>query len=339
MLDRLTLDQLRVLIAVAESGSFSSAARRLGRVQSAISQSVQTLEAALGTSLFSREQKLPRLTEAGQVILQDARDLVRGAERLRSRAESIEAEVEPELTLAIDSMFPHQVLMPALEGLSQAFPLLPVTLFTEGLRGPEQRLRNGSARLAIYAPAPAGAADLDTEFLVSIPMLPVVATQHPLANEPPPIAREVIEQHVQLVLTDPAQRGSAGGIGILGRRIWRFDDPSTCYKYLRAGFGWRHMPLHMVEADLADGKVKPLALRHYGGRRFGPPLDLYLVHERGRAPGRAGRWLIEDLRRRLADTTGAAEMAGVPRSTVGRDRDNGRHGRRVARPRRRARQS
>ena len=49
MLDRLTLDQMRVLVAVVETGSFSAAARRLGRVQSAISQSVQSLEAALGT--------------------------------------------------------------------------------------------------------------------------------------------------------------------------------------------------------------------------------------------------------------------------------------------------
>ena len=44
MLDNLTLDQMRVLIAVAEEGSFSAAARRLGRVQSAISQAIQTLE-------------------------------------------------------------------------------------------------------------------------------------------------------------------------------------------------------------------------------------------------------------------------------------------------------
>ena len=42
MIDPLTLDQMRVLVAVAEAGSFSAAARRLGRVQSAISQSIQT---------------------------------------------------------------------------------------------------------------------------------------------------------------------------------------------------------------------------------------------------------------------------------------------------------
>jgi DNA-binding transcriptional LysR family regulator len=58
MLDRLTLDQLRIVIAVAETGSFSGAARRLGRVQSAVSQSVQSLEATLGIPLFDRAAKV-----------------------------------------------------------------------------------------------------------------------------------------------------------------------------------------------------------------------------------------------------------------------------------------
>ena len=76
MLDSLTLDQLRVLVAVAETGSFSAAARKLGRVQSAISQSVQSLENALGTTLFDRAGKVPKLNDAGQVILTDARRLL-----------------------------------------------------------------------------------------------------------------------------------------------------------------------------------------------------------------------------------------------------------------------
>src|SRR5215475_10801854 len=98
MLDRLTLDQLRVLVAVVEAGSFSAAARRLGRVQSAVSQTVQALELTLGIALFERNGKTPRLNDAGKVILRDARGLLAGAETLRARAESIVANVEPELT-------------------------------------------------------------------------------------------------------------------------------------------------------------------------------------------------------------------------------------------------
>jgi hypothetical protein len=69
---------------------------------------------------------------------------------LRARAQSIAADVEPELTLAVDMMFPNAMLMAALAALSGEFPWLPVALFTEGLGGAEQRLRDGAARLAIY---------------------------------------------------------------------------------------------------------------------------------------------------------------------------------------------
>jgi DNA-binding transcriptional LysR family regulator len=168
MLDRLTLDQLRVLIAVAETGSFSAAARQLGRVQSAVSQAVATLEDILGTALFDRYGKTPKLNEAGRVILADARRLVQGAETLRARAESIGTDVEPELTIAVDAMFPNSILMASLKALSETFGCLPVTVFTEGLGTPEQRLRDGVVRLAIYCLLSTGANDLEAEYLTAI---------------------------------------------------------------------------------------------------------------------------------------------------------------------------
>jgi DNA-binding transcriptional LysR family regulator len=306
MLDPLTLDQMRVLIAVAEAGSFSAAARKLGRVQSAISQSVQALETALGTTLFERDGRVPKLNDAGRVILDDARRLIQGAETLKARAGSIAAAVEPELTLAVDAIFPNAVMMESLRALSTVFPRLPVTLFTEGLGGAEQRLRDGVARLGLFVPLPATAADFDSEFLVSIPTVPVVASNHRLAAAKAPIARGVLEEHVQLVLTDrtPLTAGLSGGI--VSTRTWRFADPYTRLDFLIAGFGWCHMPVHMVREDIAAGRLKALDLSERSSRDF----PIHVVHERGRAPGKAGRWLIEDLSERVKQCTAPlAEIA------------------------------
>ena len=82
MIDALTLDQMRVLVAVADAGSFSAAARKLGRVQSAISQSIQTLETTLGLTLFDRSGKTPRLTDAGKALVGDARARMARAQSL-----------------------------------------------------------------------------------------------------------------------------------------------------------------------------------------------------------------------------------------------------------------
>ncbi|MCZ6763725.1 MAG: LysR family transcriptional regulator, partial [Alphaproteobacteria bacterium] len=190
MLESVTLDQLRMLIATVETGSFSAAGRRLGRVQSAVSQSVQALETQLGLALFDRSGKTPTLNEAGKTLIEDARRLVRGAHAMRLRAESMAQDVEPELALAVDSLFPSPVLMASLKALSEVFPHLPVTLFTEGLGGPEQRLRDGAARLAILTPFTAGTTDLEKIFLATVKLVPVAAPDHPLAGLAGPIAKE-----------------------------------------------------------------------------------------------------------------------------------------------------
>jgi DNA-binding transcriptional LysR family regulator len=296
MLERLTLDQLRVMIAVADTGSFSAAARRLGRVQSAISQSAQSLEATLGVALFDRDGKTPVLTDAGRVLLVGARELVRGAETLKARAESIADDVEPEVTLAVDAAFPTPPLMASLKGLSALFPCVPVALFTEHLGGAEQRLRDQTARLAIYAPLPGGIRDLEAEFLASVPMVPVVAADHPLATVEGPIARDALLPHVQLVLTDRTQSSVGLGGGILSVRIWRFADMATRLQYLLGGFGWCNMPLHLVGTHIQAGRLRRLLIQEHGN---GLSFALHAVYAPGRPPGRAGRWLIDDLRIRL----------------------------------------
>ena len=296
MLDPLTLDQLRVLVAVVDAGSFSAAARKLLRVQSAISQSVQGLEATLGVTLFDRSARTPKPTEAGRVVVADARRLIAEAEMLRARAGSIARGLEPELTVAIGNLLPSPVSIAALRDLSLEFPRLPVTLLTEGMGAPERHLHSGVAQLAIYPLEIGGTAGVEAEFLTDVAFVPVVAAGHPLALVEAPLSRADLTPHVQLVVTDSADPGTWTR-GIVSERVWRFADMQTRLEFLLAGFGWCNMPLHLVAAQVAAGRLRRLTLRE----QTGYVIALHVVHERGRTPGIAGRWLIERLRRGLAE--------------------------------------
>ena len=66
LLEGVTIEQLRTLRAVASAGSFSAAARKLGRVQAAVSQSIDRLEAQLGLRLFSAVTAHVRDVERGK---------------------------------------------------------------------------------------------------------------------------------------------------------------------------------------------------------------------------------------------------------------------------------
>jgi DNA-binding transcriptional LysR family regulator len=296
MIDALTLDQMRIFVAAIDEGSFSAAARKLGRVQSAVSQSVAALEGHLGVALFDRTGKTPRLTPAGEALARDARRLIEGAVAMKARAASIAADIEPELVFAVDAIFPFEPLIASLKAMRNAFPHMPVSIFTETLGGSEQRLREGVAHFAIFPLATTGAGDLTADFFASIDVVPVVSVDHPLASEPEPIARETLEPHVQLVLTDrtPLTQNLRGGI--VSHHIWRFADLSTRLEFLLAGFGWCNMPLHMVRGPIEQGRLKALKLAERDPFQF----RVHIVHVRGREIGRAGRWLIEDLRARMA---------------------------------------
>jgi DNA-binding transcriptional LysR family regulator len=175
-----------------------------------------------------------------------------------------------------------------------------VTLFTEGLGGPEQRLRDGVARLGIYTALYGESADFESEFLVAVPLVPVAAASHPLADEPAPLPREVLERHVQLVLTDRTTISAGLSGGVISPRVWRFADQNTRLDFLLGGFGWCNMPYHSVREPIEAGRLKALNL--VGSSLKSLPLSV--VHERGRPPGKAGRWLINDLRSRLSQCIG-----------------------------------
>lgn len=130
MLDALTLDQMRVLIAVSEAGSFSGGAERLGRAQSAVSYAIGNLEAQLGVTLFDRSGYRPVLTPEGRMLLADARAILLKVDTLRARARGFGEGVELGLDIALDPQFPLTVASRALKELQDAYPLVSVRVLS-----------------------------------------------------------------------------------------------------------------------------------------------------------------------------------------------------------------
>lgn len=291
MIGSLTLDQLTVLVTVEETGSFSAAGRKLGRVQSAISGIVHSLEAHLQVELFDRSGHKPRLTEAGRILAGQARQVLANAAQFKRTAASISAGMEPELTIAIDSLVPTSPVIESLARLQAAYPELAVTVFTESITGAERRVRDGSAVLALCGLMPTSAQDLQAHKFASIKLIPVVAPGHPLARESRPLTREVLAEYVQLVLTDPSQT-SGPSFSVVSNRIWRFVDIGRRLEFLLAGFGWCTMPEHLVAEHLAANRLVQLDIDEPGVLPGSIPI--FATHLRNRSLGVAARWLLAD---------------------------------------------
>ncbi len=296
MIGTLTLDQLRVLVTIADAGSFSAAGRRLMRAQSAISQAVATLETIQGVALFDRQGHRPQLTEIGRVLVEQARLVLASAARFEAVAAGTRAGLEPELAIAIDPLVPTAPLIESLRALNSTFANLPVSFSTEGLGGSLRRLRSGSAALALCLLLPEVPEDILAYPLLRVGMRPVVAPWHALASLGRAATPSDLEPHVQLVLSDPVDPCGAS-YGLSSARLWRFVDLGHRLDFLLAGFGWCRMPEHLVAEPLRAGLLKAITIQDDPTPRDG--LTIYAAHKRDRAPGPAGCWLLDELRRRL----------------------------------------
>src|ERR1700676_2701795 len=112
MLEGVSLDQLRTFIAAVDEGSFSAAARKLNRVQSAVSSWISRLEDQFGLVLFDRSGRFPKLAPEGVLLLADARSIVSGVATMKARARLMSSGLETELSVVIDVFFPTTVVSP-----------------------------------------------------------------------------------------------------------------------------------------------------------------------------------------------------------------------------------
>lgn len=293
------LDQLRAFVAVVEAGSFSGAARQLGRAQSVVSYAVASLEAQLGMPLFERGRRRPQLTAAGEVVLADARRLDMLMGQLQAKTAGLRGGVEAELSLAVDVMFPLPKLVEGMQAFAEAFPTVALNLAIEALGGVLKLVLDGGCVLGISGPIPNWPDAIDATSMGALELLTVAAPMHPLALRDAPIPLSEAREHTQIVLTDRSKVTDGQSFGIYATRTWKVADLGAKHRLLLAGLGWGSMPMHLIEDDLQSGRLVPVQLADRRTFRYG----LSLIRRADRASGPAAQWLI-DYWSRHGDPTG-----------------------------------
>jgi DNA-binding transcriptional LysR family regulator len=175
--------QLRAFLAIAELGTFTAAAQRVHVTQAAISMQIRQLENELGAKLFVRAPRRVMLTEAGEHLLQRARQILRdhdaaldeiaelaGAERGRLRVGSASAmvttDVLPELLKELRRQHAHAEVTVA-SGTSEALV---------------QQILSGELDLA-FVSLPVEARGINTERLSQDQLVAIASPRHRLAKQ------------------------------------------------------------------------------------------------------------------------------------------------------------
>lgn len=291
MLDALTLDQLRTFVTVAETGSFSAAARRLQRVQSAVSQAMANLERQLDLVLWDRSTRVPTLTPQGRALLIAAQRVSAEVSSLRQLAASMHAGLEPSVSLCIDALFPLSALIDLCREFADRFPKVDLRVDTQTMSAVSARVLAGTATLGVVSPMGL-LPQLERRLLSQILLVPVAAPQHPLSQHRGAIPHRNFEPHVQVVLSERIDAGVPDQ-GVLSGRTWRVSDLHTKHQLLLAGLGWGNLPEHLVHEDLRKRRL--IRLRPAGWADDEHALNLSAIYHPDTTFGPAHTWVLEQL--------------------------------------------
>lgn len=278
----MTHDQLEAFVAVATEGTFTRAAQRLHKSQSAVSKLVRNLEGELGLALFDRAEYRATLTDAGQALLERALGVLERVRELEAHGKALAGAHEPVVRLAIDAITPLALVLDVLRAVGKRFPDVRLELSTEHMGGAVEALEEGRVDLALTSRAAVDRRVIEAEPFASIAILAVAHRDHPVARGRGPAAPTLLRSHPQIVLSDSARRTFSPSINVMeGGLRWNVSDLSAKKEIIVAGMGWGGLPRHLIERELRRGTLVELSVREF----HADSIELYSARRRDRAAG------------------------------------------------------
>lgn len=255
-LNNFSLRELRALVTVAELGSISLAAKKLGRSQAAISSTVTEIEARLGIQLFVRKPaKGLFATSSGALISLEARGLLAHADEFEMIAGALGSGLEGEVSVGCFTNLAPVVFASLLASFNSEYPGIQVRIHIGDQEDVLQGLRSGMTELALTF-------DLDISdsyeaiSLAELPPHAIVPATHPFAHREEVLLSELIDE--PFILMDlPHTRQYFLSIFYSQRLEPRIRYRSTSFEAVRAlvgnGLGYALLNLEPRNSKTYDG--------------------------------------------------------------------------------------
>lgn len=288
---QVTLEQWQTLIAVVENEGYASAAEAMNKSQSSVSYAIQKLESTLNIRAFKVEGRKAVLTDAGKALYRKARVLVEEARQMESLAEQFAEGWEPEIRIAMDTLFPDWLMMEVIDQFTQQRPLTRIELRETVLSGTDEALLRKEADLVIGGRIPPGFLG---DPVLNIEFIAVASPEHALHKLNRPLDYQDLRLHRQLVVKDSGSRDIDAG--------WLGADQRLTVSHLRTsieaackGLGYAWYPKLKIQKELDEKSLKPLLL-NVGGKRN---IQLNMIYADGNYAGPATKLFGKLLQARL----------------------------------------
>ncbi|KXJ49287.1 MAG: LysR family transcriptional regulator [Pseudomonadota bacterium] len=173
---------LTAFLAVAESGSFSTAAERLFLTQPAVSKRIAQLEQQLGTRLFDRVGRRIRLTEAGEALLPRARQVLLDLEDMSRAISNLTGTVSGTLRIGTSHHIGLHRLPPVLRRFSREYPDVKLDIHFIDSEEAWEAVLHGDLEMGVVTLPPQPDPRLHSQAVWQDPLVFMAAPEHPLAR-------------------------------------------------------------------------------------------------------------------------------------------------------------
>lgn len=288
-------EALEAFLEAAALGSFSAAARKLGKTQSTISTAIANLEIDLGLILFDRKARYPALTEAGQKVLSYVKEIQAASKRLEELTIRLADNIEPRLTMVLSDTYQLNPDHRLMHEFSSRYPDVELECLDAEGGDVIGLVQSGRAHLGLLVSLPAYPSDIAARRLnEKVEMSLYAGRKHPLSQ---------LNEITQADLAKERQIYLNTYVGMKNRpkgRVWSASDYLMVLEMAEEGFGWAELPKSLVK-QYGRGRLKELKVTGWPKRIFTD-----VVWSKNTAPGAAGFWFLDQL---VADS-GKEKRAG-----------------------------
>jgi DNA-binding transcriptional LysR family regulator len=245
-----SIRQLRYFVEIAESGSFTAAAEHLYIAQSALSRQIKELEQQLGTPLFERTARQPRLTPAGEAFYPRARKLLADLEQAERLAQEVGQGLRGSLRLNHSSTVPLTGrLLQRLSSYLTANPDVSIDIAQQGSEAQLHDIAAGNLDIGLLRlPVLRQHDGVTLQPLFDEPLYLAVAASHPLANAASVPLSQLREE--RFISIPHGQRGGLSYLsaslcmqaGFFPRAAQVVSRKTTQLQLIQAGFGVALLP-------------------------------------------------------------------------------------------------
>jgi len=277
----MTYEQLRVLRAVVQTGTFRAAAVRVHKSQPAVSSLIKNLEAELGFELLSRESYRPALTAQGAAFYEQAVVALRSMDELRALAARLTGDEETEVRIAVNQVYPLVSILETLREIDHMYPATRLTVTTESVAGAMDRLTRDETDIALTTDMGLMPDCMEAQPFDTVRVIPVARPDYGPARRPHNSADDV-RGDVQVIVADSSIAGPKQSLDVVpGARHWTVTNVAAKKDIIMAGMGWGGLPEYWIASELAEGHLVPVHVEGFPTRTS----QLYLIRRSDRPRG------------------------------------------------------